>query len=143
MRGRGMGWGAVAILALAAGGGCMVGRVTQGAPIPVDALAKLERGKTTRQQVLDLLGPPIEYKRPELADLLLSDEGVRLRPVAGRIASDVFTYQFTEGALNLGSVILFTYGRFDVRSNLLVVFFDERGIVEDFAYREQVPGASS
>lgn len=139
---RRIGYAMVALLAAVASG-CMVGRVTQGAPIPVDAMAKLERGKTTRQQVLDLLGPPIEYKRPELADLLVSDEGVRLRPVAGRIASDVFTYQFTEGALNLGSVILFTYGRFDVRSNLLVVFFDEHGVVEDFAYREQLPGTSS
>ncbi len=126
-------------LALLAAPGCMLGRISQGAPFPDDKVARIERGKTTKREILDWFGPPVEFKRPELIGVLLSDEGFRLNAVDRSLFSDAFTYQFEKGYFTLWSLILFTYTTFEVKHNLLVVFFGKDDLVQDFAVREQVP----
>jgi len=53
-------WAAVAVLSL---GGCYCGKKIDDRPFSPEAVARIEVGKTTKAQVLQLLGPPREIIR--------------------------------------------------------------------------------
>ena len=50
-------------LALVSLGGCYFGKKVEDHPWPAEAVARIEVGKTTKAQVLQLLGPPKEVVR--------------------------------------------------------------------------------
>lgn len=126
---------ALSVLALP---GCLYtgGRGSLGPHIDDAVVARIVPGTTSKSEVLALLGPPNEYKRPEL-DAVLRDDTARL---AGALAvarrqQDVFTWQRDE--LEFDGIWLLLYNRVGARtdSDLLVVFFDESDIVRDVALR--------
>ncbi len=51
---------AVAALALSVGSGCVYNQDIQGTPISMEALPTLEAGRTTEQELLLALGPPVK-----------------------------------------------------------------------------------
>ncbi len=123
--------------------GCAFGTLEEGDPLPADAVDRLRVGMT-KSEVLRLLGPPEEFRRPELVDALLRDAvPPETVDASAAILDDVFSYRYTRGDLRVYSVILFTWMRADVRSDDLVVFFDDAGRVEEFAYRADATGSGS
>jgi hypothetical protein len=137
MTGRTLGLAAAAFV-LALSPACLytAGRGSLGPELSDEAIARIVPGASTKAEVLALLGPPNEYKRPEL-DAVLRDDSARLAAalaVAHR-QQDVFTWQRDE--VEFGGTWLLLFNRVDARtdSDLLVVFFDEHDVVRDVALR--------
>lgn len=115
--------------------GCAVGRIEEGAPIDEGQVRRLRAGMTKRE-VLELFGPPEEFRRPELLDVLLSETvPPEVVDPSAAIFNDVYSWRHVEGKLRLFTVILFTWIDLDVRSDDLIVFFDEDDRVKTFAFR--------
>jgi len=131
-------WPAAIALLLLLPPGCLYvgGRARVGAALPADAVASIEPGRTTMAQVLQLLGPPTEYRRPELGSALVDDE-LRLSGVlaVARRAGHVLTWQFDRVSADGTALVLFNGLWSETRSDLLVVFLDEHDIVRDIAFR--------
>ena len=108
-----------------------------GATIDPAKVAAIKPGKTTKAEVLQLLGPPSEFKRPEANEALV-DDTVRLSGAValGNRAHDVFTYQFDQIGVDGTWLVLFLYAKGKVDSDLLVIFFDAQDVVKDLSFRE-------
>jgi len=121
------------------GSGCALGTLEDGEPLP-PSVSSLRTGMT-RGEVLDLLGPPLEFQRPELVGALLKG-GLPPETVdaSAAILDDVFSYRYTHGDLRIVSLILFTWIDVDVKSDDVVIFFDDAGRVSDFATRFDAEG---
>jgi hypothetical protein len=133
----------VLLLAVLALPGCLFvgGRGAAGARLPPGVEAQLLPGRTTRAEVLALLGPPTEYKRPELSSALVDDElRVSGALAVARRAENVCTWQYDR--LTARGSLLLLWNGLSVRtsSDLLVVFFDERDLVADVAVRHAEDG---
>lgn len=99
-------------------------------------------GRSTKADVLALLGPPNEYTRPELV-AALADDRARLSgalAMANR-SHDVFTWQYDEVDLDGTVLLLFNGFSAEAVSDLLVVFFDEYDVVTDVVVRSTTGGA--
>lgn len=111
---------------------CLVvgGHGTQGPRFTPETLASLTPGRSTRADVLAVLGPPSEYLAPDTAAILLEDE-LRLSGALdmSRRAARVWTWQWDE--IDALGTILGVYNRLDVdtRSELVVAFFDEQDLL--------------
>jgi hypothetical protein len=118
--------------------GCLYtgGHGSLGPAIPDEAVAAIVRGVTTKGEVLALLGPPNEYKRPEL-EAVMRDDSSRLSGAlaAARKGEDVFTWQRDEVRFSGLWLLLFNRLAAETDSDLLVVFFDEHDVVSDVALR--------
>lgn len=100
-------------------------------------VATIVPGKTTMAEVLDRLGPPLEYVRPEIL-ASLGDETTRVDGAIalGNRSRDAFTWQYDE--LRGWGTFLVLYNRIqiDAESELLVVFFDGNDIVREVSHRQ-------
>ena len=99
-------------------------------------------GRSTKADVLALLGPPNEYTRPELV-AALADDRARLSgalAMANR-SHRVFTWQYDEVELDGTVLLLFNAFGAEAVTDLLVVFFDEYDVVTDVAVRSTTGGA--
>lgn len=129
---------AVLLLILSCGG-CVVGSQKEGRVISVDDVAKVKVGTTTRQQILDLFGPPTSFSRGLLAELRAL--GVRPTGPGGAMPStqDVYTYEYREENETFFSVILLytNFQRVRLADTLMVVFDPEKDIVKYLAFSKQ------
>jgi outer membrane protein assembly factor BamE (lipoprotein component of BamABCDE complex) len=129
------------VLLVVALSGCVMGRVYRDHALDETKIATIQRGVTTKQEILDLLGPPQEIEARELVAI-----GVPLEPFISRrgdkppieriVAARFFRYTYTRANGMAIILILFNYGEFDQKSDNLVIFFDGDNKVEDFAYRK-------
>ncbi|MCB9899356.1 MAG: hypothetical protein H6825_15225 [Planctomycetes bacterium] len=117
--------------------GCLyiAGRSHVGPRIDPDAVARIHPGETTRSEVLAALGPPNEYERPELTTALLDDD-LRLSGVleSADRAQGVYTWQHDDVSMDGTWLLVYLGMAVHTESDLLVVFFDERGVVLDMGY---------
>lgn len=121
--------------------GCAISSIKEGSPLPETGLRLLKVGMP-KSEVLDLFGPPEEFRRPELLDILMSETVApeTIDPSAA-IFNDIFTYRYTDGDIKIFTVILFTWMATDIKSDDLVVFFDESDQVKYFSFRRGTSGA--
>lgn len=106
----------------------------EGNPIRREVVSQIEVGKTTRAEVLELLGAPLAAERVDvtgLAERLLSrvegeELALKLDPA---LFDEIYIYQRTQ--IERFGVILILYNRFktDRRSDRLAIFFDPDGVV--------------
>lgn len=126
------------LLALLALPSCLVldGEVLVGSPVRHDAFARIVPGVTTKAEVLRQLGPPNEYRRPDVS-ALLGDDLVRLGDALSiaRRAEDVLTWQQDRVTAGGTWLVFFTWTTSRTESDLLVVFFDADDVVKDVASR--------
>jgi outer membrane protein assembly factor BamE (lipoprotein component of BamABCDE complex) len=127
--------------------GCVIGRVYRDQPLDEGKIAAIQRGQTTKQEILDLFGPPQEIDAREITAIGVPFEPFISRrgdkpPVERIVAARYFRYTYTRANAMAIILILFNYGEFDQKSDNLVVFFDGDNKVEDFAFRrdtDQLP----
>lgn len=131
--------GLLLALAVLAGPACLYvgGRTSAGSRLDQGLEQRIAPGRTTKGEVLELLGPPREFQRPEWTAALVDD---RVR-VAGALsianrAQDVFTYQFDKLEMKGTALILYNQINATVRSDLLVIFFDDQDVVVDVSLRQ-------
>jgi len=116
--------------------GCAVSSVEEGSKLERATVDLIKVGMD-KKEVLRLLGPPEEFRRPELLDVVFSNSvAPEMLDPSAAIFNDVFSYRYTHGKVKIFTVILFTWMGVDIRSDDLVVFFDEEDRVKYFSYRE-------
>lgn len=121
--------------------GCVIGRGYRDHALDETKIAAIQRGVTTKADILQWLGPPQEIDARELTMVGTSVGQVMPRPgekpPAERIvAARWFRYTY-ERANALGVIlILFNYVDLDQKDDSLVIFFDGDNRVEDYAFRK-------
>jgi outer membrane protein assembly factor BamE (lipoprotein component of BamABCDE complex) len=119
--------------------GCVIGRVQRDRPVREELVATIERGVTTKAQILEMLGPPQEIEARELVAVgtplepFLSRRGEE-PPVEDLLGARYFRYTFARGNAFAVILVLFNYAEFDQKNDTLLVFFDADDVVEDFAF---------
>lgn len=118
---------------------CAIGTQKTGRVIDTKKIARVKVGASTKQDVLDLFGPPTTYDR--VASFPFASLAKELRDAAGGIdakaAEDVFTYTYTEDNERFFTVLLYTYFSRDVIADTLMVFFDVNDVVKYVAFAKQ------
>jgi hypothetical protein len=99
----------VPLLALSLLPACLMTRDTTGDPLPAEAVASLEPGRTTAGQALDLLGAPSEV--------------VQL----GRRSA--YRYEFVQAKLSGFTLLVVAFLNTDTHSDRLWLFFDEADLL--------------
>jgi hypothetical protein len=132
------------VLACAAGwlvAGCGVARVYRDHPIDEAKIAAIQRGVTTKKDILAQFGPPQEIDARELTavgmpfDIAVLPRPGEKPPTERIVAARYFRYTYERGNGLLIFLILFNYAEFDQKNDSLVIFFDGENKVEDFAFR--------
>jgi hypothetical protein len=116
-----------------------MGRTYRDHPIDEAKVAALERGVTTKAEVLQRFGPPQEIDARELTAIGIPFEPFLSRrgdkpPVEQIVTARWFRYTYSRGNALAMITILFNYGEFDQKNDSLVIFFDGDDKVEDFAF---------
>jgi len=118
--------------------GCLVVSASGsfGPQLDPGVVARIVPGETTKREVLAWLGPPEEYLRSEVVESL-ADETTRVSGALalGNRAQDAFSWQ-RDTLVGRGHILL-VYNHFqaDVKSDVLVVFFDEQDRVREVSFR--------
>ncbi len=119
--------------------GCVMGRVYRDHPLDEQKIARIQRGVTTKAEVLQAFGPPQEIDQRELVivggGVDSAVTGSKPRPTAENlVGARYFRYTYARGNGFGIILILFNYAEFDQKNDSLVVFFDSRDVVQDVAY---------
>ncbi|MCX8072255.1 MAG: hypothetical protein N3C12_07380 [Candidatus Binatia bacterium] len=132
---------ALAICASAVAGGCVMGRVYRDHPLDEAKIARLQRGVSTKTEVLQMFGPPQEIDARELTAIGVPFEPFLTRrgekpPVERIVTARWFRYTYSRANAMALVLLLFNYAEFDQKNDTLVIFFDGDNRVEDFAFRK-------
>ncbi len=131
-------WLGVLVLS-AATSGCVMGRTYRDHPLDEHKIGAIQRGITTKAQVLASFGPPQEIDQRELVivggGVDQAVTGRTPRPQAENlVGARYFRYTYAR-ANGFGIILLlFNYLEFDQKNDSLVIFFDDKDIVQDVAY---------
>ncbi|UCE84808.1 MAG: outer membrane protein assembly factor BamE [Deltaproteobacteria bacterium] len=101
--------------------GCVLTQTTDGSPLARDAVNEIVPGTSTRADVTRLLGTP--------------DEIVYSNREHDRLFERAYRYERTRRKTTYFTLILFSAANSDKNSDHVVIFFDDRGVVEDVATR--------
>jgi outer membrane protein assembly factor BamE (lipoprotein component of BamABCDE complex) len=124
------------VLGLALGCGCVsIGESQVGRPILDELRSKIVKGKTTRAEVLELLGAPVKIETADITSLVEQAfaryEGEQLTlKIDPALFNDVYIYEQKKSYTFILALILFNYYWSDERTDRLAVFFDKTGKVE-------------
>ena len=116
--------------------GCAVGYQTQGRIIDARAVALVEIGRSTKQDVLNLFGPPTQLSRAvgvDEAGLFESDEPTWIYDTK----EDVYRYEYIEHNETFFSIILYSYWDRESLADTLLVIFDEQEVVKHVAFSKE------
>ena len=111
----------LAALACCAGLGCVLSQTTSGTPLDGVQIDAIEVGRSTRADVVAMLGAP--------------DDVIYSNLDHDALVERAFRYGRTRRKTTFFSMILFSTSRSDSNGDHLVVFFDDQGVVEDVAAR--------
>ena len=122
--------------------GCVgISRQYEGATLDTGALSDIEVGVTTRQDVLDVFGPPFTIQKRDFEGVVSSvgsnfqgeELTIRLDP---KLLNEVFVYEYRR--VNRWSLvlILFNYVSSVDKSDRLMFFFDQDNVVRGFGFTE-------
>jgi outer membrane protein assembly factor BamE (lipoprotein component of BamABCDE complex) len=115
---------AALLLAACFGAGCALTQTTDGTPLDAERVGQIVVGQSTRADVQRLLGTPDEILYSNLEHDPLFERA--------------FRYQRNKRRTTYFTVILFSASRADSNSDNVIVFFDDRGVVEDVGSRLDV-----
>lgn len=124
----------VVLLPLLLSGCVSLGRQYDGVPLPLEKLAQVKVGITTRGEILSLFGPPTSVQRRELEGVVSSlaaryqgeNLALRLDPA---LFNDIFVYEYRRVNRTAVLLLLFNYVQSVDRSDRVAFFFDAAGKV--------------
>jgi outer membrane protein assembly factor BamE (lipoprotein component of BamABCDE complex) len=131
------GWVLLVGLVLA---GCISARYTEGEAIPWDSVAQIQPGQTTKDEVLAAFGAPQNFSNPSALAEFLENQGLESDAYSRYPFADVFAYQANYGALRGFTLILYTRLELKIVSNLVLIYFDEEGVVTHLGVRRATDG---
>lgn len=133
-------------------GGCAIGSQKSGRVIDPALIPRIKVGVSTKQDVLDLFGPPNSYSRVGASLAGVGNASLLGRPtdppapgvpaptagaLEAKAAEDVFVYEYVEDHESFFTLLLFTYFQRATIADRLMVFFDTRDVVKYLAYAKQ------
>lgn len=113
--------------------GCVVARTYRDHPLDERKIATIERGVTTKAEVLERLGPPQEVDAREITSVNVSADPFE-PPPERIVAARYLRYTYARGNGLAIIAVLFNYLDFDQKSDSLVIFFDDDNKVQDYAF---------
>ncbi len=113
--------------------GCVMARTYRDHPLDENKIASIERGVTTKAEVLERLGPPQEVDAREITTVNLSADPFE-PPPERIVAARYFRYTYARGNGMAIITLLFNYLDFDQKNDSLVIFFDDDNKVQDYAF---------
>jgi hypothetical protein len=116
--------------------GCAVGRFYSGSRVTEDRIKEIKPGVTTRQEILDWFGPPQNYLSPTLLNQMLRQYEVTQEPLTNYPFANILSYQYDRGNFKLLILILFNYFEAEVKTDHLVIFFDESERVKYYGFHK-------
>jgi hypothetical protein len=116
-------------LALALLSGCATGTEHFGNPLPADRIPQIEVGRSTRAEVVTLLGPPVRDPH--------ADKGADRGDAAPEPVDRALYWQYREHHERFASVILLTYYFQETLTDTLMVLFDQHDVVEAVALERE------
>jgi len=126
---------ALLLAALSVCSGCLSFGVSyEGNPIDQAAVAKIVKGRTTRAEVLELLGAPKRIEEANITNLveqsLARYQGEKLTlQIDPALFNDVYIYERKQTDTFVLFLIVFNYYSSDETATRLAVFFDKNGKV--------------
>jgi len=114
---------------------CFMARGYLDRPIDDTKIPLLARGVTTKQQVLEMFGPPQAIDGREIVNVgdLLGLPGNNRR-VEQLVAARYFRYSYQRANGWIVLTVVFNYMDADVKGDTLIVFFDGEDKVQDYAF---------
>ncbi|MFO7871529.1 MAG: hypothetical protein R6V03_08880 [Kiritimatiellia bacterium] len=115
--------------------GCVsLTRTYEGNEVREEVVKRIEIGKTTRSEVLGMLGSPLRVERANITGLveqaLARYEGEKLTlQIDPALFNEVYIYERKQTNSLLVMGMFYNYYRSDQRSDRLAVFFDKEGVV--------------
>ena len=118
--------------------GCVSLSAEFGSRIPVERIASIQNGVTTREEITRWFGPPSALYNPTILDVIFEDEEDINAPAP--LLNDVYTYRHIQNDSRIFFIPVL-FARFEglAVAETLTVFFDEEGLVEYHAYRRDEP----
>lgn len=126
----------VALLVVLGSPGCILGRVRDQAPIDSGAVARIQVGKTTKREVVEMLGAPTYVNdriglrvvgRPDALD------GSSAGPLVDELVRSPLDHSYTYEHTNTKSASLYlliiSFTNTETHRDRVVVFFDDEGVV--------------
>ena len=114
---------------------CVIGRYYEGAKIPEEKLKEIRPGVTTRGEIVTWFGPPQNYISPTVFNEILRQmDLVGDEPLTNYPFANILTYQYNRGNLRGIIAILFYFVEWTVKSDRLVIFFDEDEKVKYYGF---------
>ena len=132
---------ALPVVWLLVGSGCIsiTADADLGPRISPAVVEQILPGEATRAEVLERLGPPNEYLRSEVEGAL-GDDAVRVSGAVrlGNRAIDVLTWRYDHMRVRGRWWIFYLGVDTTLRSDLLMIVFDENEVVSELSFREAV-----
>jgi len=117
--------------------GCVIGRYYEGSKIREEKLKEIKPGVTTRAEILSWFGPPQNYISPTVFNEFLRQmDLMRDEPLTTYPFANILSYQFNQGNLRAIILILFDFFEVRVKSDHLVIFFDEDEKVKYYGFHK-------
>jgi hypothetical protein len=126
---------AIALLCTATLPACFIVRGHQDRPIDELKVPTIQRGTTTKQQILEMFGPPqsIDGREIVAAGDLLGVPGDHRR-VEQLVSARFFRYSYYRANGWALITLVFNYVDADIKSDSLIIFFDGDDVVQDYAF---------
>jgi hypothetical protein len=113
-----------------------MGRYYGGSRVPEDKIKDIQPGITTRQEILSWFGPPQNYLSPVLLNQMLRELETTQERVTNYPFANILSYQYDRGNFRLLLLILFNYLEAEIKSDHLVIFFDENERVMYYGFHK-------
>lgn len=126
----------LALVVVSGSPGCILGRVRDQAPIDAGAVARIQVGKTTKREVVEMLGAPTYVNdriglrvvgRPDALD------GSSAGPLVDELVRSPLDHSYTYEHTNTKSASLYlliiSFTNTETHRDRVVVFFDDAGVV--------------
>jgi len=116
--------------------GCIIGRYYEGPQVLAEKIKDIKPGITTKEEIIDWFGPPQNYLSPTVFNQILRELDVTAEPLASYPFANILSYQYDRGNIRIFILVLFNYAEAKVKSDHLVIFFDENERVKYYGFRK-------
>lgn len=116
--------------------GCILGRTRDEVPIDPERVARIVPGKTTKREVVELLGAPT-YVNDRIGLKLVGKptglDGDNVGPLVDELVRSPldhsYTYEYSDTKSASLYLLVISFTNQETRRDRVVVFFDDRGVV--------------
>jgi hypothetical protein len=115
---------------------CVIGRYYEGLQISEEKIREIKPGVTTKAEIISWFGPPQNYISPTIFNEILREMDVTREPLTNYPFANILSYQYNRGNIRAIVLVLFNFVDAKVKSDHLVIFFDDNEKVKYYGFRK-------